>query len=138
MRSRDASQSPGCTTVWISCNMIILKVGGGFKYCSLGSTGTMEAERARQPVEASGATGPVEANGIAQRCDSCLRASHNLSHLKSFIMSQGSLNCHSIFGAFFMFKSHQLCFCHICETQYLSVITMNSIILQFVKKGTTT
>ena len=37
-----------------------------------------------------------------------------------------------------MFKSHQLCFCHICEIQYLSVITMNSIILQFVKKGTTT
>ena len=73
-----------------------------------------------------------------QRCDSCLMASHNLSHLKIFKMSQGSLNCHSFFGAFCMFKSHQLCLCHICETQYLSVITMNSIILQFVKKGTTT
>ena len=77
-------------------------------------------------------------NSMMQRCDSCLMASHNLSHLKIFKMSQGSLNCHSFFGAFCMFKSHQLCFYHICETQYLSVITMNSIILQFVKKGTTT
>ena len=75
---------------------------------------------------------------MIQRCDSCLMASHNLSHLKIFKMSQGSFNCHSFFGAFCMFKSHQLCFCHICETQYLSLITMNSIILQFVKKGTTT
>ena len=41
----------------------------------------------------------------------------------------------AFFGAFCMFKSHQLC---LCETQYLSVITMKSIILQFVKKGTTT
>ena len=65
-----------------------------------------------------------------QRCDSCLMASHNLSHLKMFKMSQRSLNCHSFFGAFCMFKSHQLCFCHICETQYLSVITMNSSITQ--------
>ena len=39
-----------------------------------------------------------------QRCDSCLMASHNLSHLKIFKMSQGSLNCHSFFGAFCMFN----------------------------------
>ena len=52
-----------------------------------------------------------------QRMDSCKMACHNLSHLKIFKMSQGNLNCHSFFSAFCMFNSHQLCFCHICETQ---------------------
>ena len=50
-----------------------------------------------------------------------------------FVISQNLLNVtgksqlSQFFGAFCMFKSHQLCCCHICETQYLSV--------KFVKKG---
>lgn len=38
--------------------------------------------------------------GQVQRMDSSLRASHNLSHLKIFHMSQQSLNCHNFFGFF--------------------------------------
>ena len=60
---------------------------------------------------------PQQLTREPQRMDSCKMACHNLSHLKIFKMSQGNLNCHSFFSAFCMFNSHQLCFCHICETQ---------------------